>query len=101
MSNDFITPSNPADQKKIADAVVEAFNSRQRIAAEKDLIKNIRDDLKEKFGLPPKVFNKMLTTYEKMNLEEQVQETAAFTDVYVAIMKDADTTVKGFTSEQQ
>ena len=64
MSNEFITPSNPADQKKIADAVVEAFNSRQRIAAEKYLIKNIRGDLKEKFGLPPKVFNKMLSTYE-------------------------------------
>lgn len=88
------------DQKKIADAVVEAYNSRQRISAEKDLIKNIREDLNEKFNLPPKLFNKMLMTYEKMNLDMQVQETEVFADVYVAIMKDVDSTVKGFTDQQ-
>ena len=49
---DWTAPSNPADQKKIADAIDEMVNSLVRMDGEKDQIKAIRERLEEEFEMP-------------------------------------------------
>ena len=51
--------SNPADRKKIKDALQEISDSMTRISAEKDLIKDIIGDLNEQFEIDKKILNKM------------------------------------------
>lgn len=83
--SDFILPTNPVDLQKIEDAIKEASNSRLRIDAERELIKDIRIKLKEESGMPPKIFNKLLNVYHKQNYEEVASENEAVNETYEKI----------------
>ena len=63
MSNVMI--SNPADRKKIKDALQEISDAMTRIAAEKDLIKEIVADVSDNFQMEKKTVNKMARVYHK------------------------------------
>jgi len=83
-----IVPTNPADQKIILDAVMEADKSLIRIAGEMDLVKKIVEDLTEKFpDISKKYFNKMIKTYHKQNFNEITEESEDFSDLYTTIVK--------------
>lgn len=83
-----IVPTNPADQKIILDALMEADKSLIRIAAEKDLVKTIVEDLTDKFpDISKKYFNKMIKTYHKQNFNEITEESEDFSDLYTTIVK--------------
>ena len=83
-----IVPTNPADQKIILDAVMEADKSLIRIAGERDLVKKIVEGLTEKFpDISKKYFNKMIKTYHKQNFNEITEESEDFSDLYTTIVK--------------
>lgn len=83
-----VIPTNPADQKTILDAIKEADSSMIRMAAERDLIKNIIDDLHEKFpDLDKKYIRKMMRTYHKQNFTEVETESEEFSNLYTTIVK--------------
>ena len=82
-----VVPTNPADQKKILDAIKEADNSMMRIAAEKDQIKAIIEDVAEKYELPKKYVRKLITSYHKQNLAAIEQENEELVELYNAIVK--------------
>jgi len=83
-----IIPTNPADIKIIMDAVKEADASLIRIAAERDLIKNIVSDLDEKFpDIGKKYINKTIKTYHKQNFADLQNENEDFVELYDAIVK--------------
>jgi len=83
-----VVPSNPADQKKILEAVKEADESLLRIESERDQIKAIVESLSEDFpDLNKKYIRKMIKTYHKQNLETEVAEMEDFTTLYEAIVK--------------
>lgn len=83
-----IIPTNPADQKTILNAMVEADNSLIRIAAERDCIKNIVEELHKKFpDISKKYFNKMIKTYNKQNFSKIEEESSDFSDLYTTIVK--------------
>ena len=64
--------SNPVDKKKIKDALFEISNSYTRIDAEKELIKDIVEDLADKFELPKKHINKIARAYHKRPNEMEI-----------------------------
>lgn len=79
--------NNPVDRKKIKDALFEISNSYTRIEAEKDLIKDIVEDLADKFELPKKHINKIARAYHKQNYNEQVADSEEFQELYESLLE--------------
>lgn len=80
--------SNPADRKKIRDALQEISNSMTRISAERDLIKDIKADLHEEFKevLSKKQIGKMARVYHKQNFNEEQLESTQFETLYEEVV---------------
>lgn len=88
MTATIIVPSNPSDQDKILDAVKEADACLIRIAAEKDQIKAIVDQLHEDFpDIGKKHINKVIRTYHKQNFNVVEAESEDFSTLYTTIVK--------------
>lgn len=81
--------SNPADRKKIRDALQEASNSMTRIEAERDLIKQIKNDLADEYGeggLNKKTIAKLVRVYHKRNFQEEQAAQSEFETLYEEIV---------------
>lgn len=89
-----MTISNPADRKKIRDAMNEASASMTRIEAERDLIKEIAKDISEQYQLPKKVVNKMIRVYHKQNFNEEVASHSEFETLYEEITSNPNQTAQ-------
>jgi hypothetical protein len=74
--------NNPADRKKIRDALQEASNCMTRISAERDLIKDISADIADQYQLSKKVVNKMIRVYHKQNFSEEIALQEEFETLY-------------------
>lgn len=81
-----MTVSNPADQEKIRKALSEISDSYTRIAAEKDLIKDIVSEISENFDLPKRTVNKMAKVYYKQNFHEEQQSFEEFEALYEEVV---------------
>lgn len=79
--------SNPVDKKKIKDALFEISNSYTRIDAEKELVKDIVEDLADKFELPKKHITKIARAYHKQNYNEQVTDSEEFQHLYESLLE--------------
>lgn len=77
--------SNPADRKKVKDAINEISNSLTRIEAERDLIKEIVKEVSDTHQIPRKIVRKMAKTYHSQNLTQEVQEHEEFVDLYESV----------------
>lgn len=66
--------SNEADRKKINQALQEVSNSMTRIDAEKDLIKEVIDDLSKTYQIPKKTVSKLARIYHKQNFTQEAQD---------------------------
>ena len=83
--------SNEVDRKKFKDALQEISNSKTRIAAENDFIKEVLADLSESFELPKKTINKLATIYHKQNMDAeaaQFEELEALYEEVVNLVKE-------------
>lgn len=78
--------SNPVDRKKIKDALSEISDSMTRIEAERDLIKDIVNDVADNFQLPKKYVNKMARIYHKQNFQVTQQETEELEALYISVV---------------
>lgn len=78
--------SNPEDQEKIRKALKEISDSYTRIEGEKDLIKEIVEEVKENFNLPKRTINKMAKTYHKQNFHEEQASFEEFEALYEEIV---------------
>lgn len=78
--------SNEVDRKKFKDALQEISNSMTRTAAEKDLVKEIVDDLSDVFQLPKKTVNKLARIYHKQNFSQEAQEFDELETLYEEIV---------------
>lgn len=87
MSKTIIVPSNPADQKAILAAIKEMDASMYRMESERDLIKQIIEDLAEKYSdIDKKNIRKMARVYHKQNFNVVEAESADFSELYTAIV---------------
>lgn len=77
------------DRKKIRDAMIEASNSYIRIDAERDLIKNIINDLHDVYKIPKKQLSKMVKVYHKNNFQEEVALADEFEELYQTVTNNS------------
>jgi hypothetical protein len=82
-----IIPSNPKDQEAIFDAIKDADVHLQTIANERDQIKDIIDEIHEKYEINKGLIRKMINTYHKQNFAKVEQETEDFFEAYEKIVK--------------
>ena len=85
MSKTLILPTNPADIKKIRDALQEIADAFTRMTAERELVKDIKAMLKEDFELPPKFITKLAKTYFNQDFEAQQVESEDFEELWFVV----------------
>lgn len=74
------------DRKKFKDALQEIANSKTRIAAENDLIKEIISDLSEVFELPKKTVSKLAKVYYKQNMSQEAADFDELETLYEEVV---------------
>lgn len=85
MAKEIVIPSNPAELKTIQAAMKEMSDCMIRIDAEKEAMKDIVEDLNEKYELPKKFISKMARVYHKQSFDKESVEHEDFADLYVAV----------------
>jgi hypothetical protein len=80
-------PTTPEDKIKLLDALKEISASMSRIEAERDLIKNVKNDICDDLQLNRKVLNKLARTYHKGNYSEEVEMHKDFEELYETVTK--------------
>jgi len=88
MSN-VIVPSSPEDRKKIRNALQEISNSLTRIEAERDMIKDILQNVEDNFELPKKYTRKIAKIYHKQNFTEVKEEASDLETLYETVTANA------------
>lgn len=83
---EFVIPSNPADRKKIENAIKEIVNHMVMIQSQKDSIKDVMAMLKDDYALPRKDANKMAKTLFKGEYSKVVQQADHFQELYTSII---------------
>jgi archaellum component FlaC len=84
MSN-VIIPSDPQSKQTVLNAMKEMSNALTRIESEKDLIKEIIEDVSDKVDVPKKYLRKMGNIYHKQNLNEVKTEMDDVEALYEAV----------------
>ena len=74
------------EKKVIQGALDEMLNSMTRVAAEKDLQKDIVSKIKEETTVTPKVFRKMASVAFKANFAEEVAVHEEFEELYQEVI---------------
>ena len=77
--------NNPKDREVILNAMKEWSNSATRVAAEKDLQKNIISDLADKVDVEKKYLGKLATMYHNQNFAQFQQEREEIEELYESI----------------
>ena len=78
--------TNAADKKKIKDALFEISGSLTRIEAERELIKDIINDLADNFEMNKKTVRKIAKAYHKQNFTQEVADSEEFQELYQSIL---------------
>lgn len=84
-----LTTLGPNDKLKLIGALKEISTSMSRVDAEKDLQKNVKNDICKELDLNKKVFAKLAKTYHKQNFGEEVQLHEEFEQLYETVTKSA------------
>lgn len=87
MAKTVVIPSNPADLEKIRGALQEIADAFTRMTAERELVKDIKAQLKEDFELPPKFITKLAKTYFNQDFDTQEVEHEDFSELWEAVSK--------------
>lgn len=86
MSN-IIIPSDPNTKQTLLNALKEMSDSMTRVEGEKNLQKEIIDDVSDKVEVPKKYIRKMASIYHKQNLTEVKNEMDDVEALYEAVTK--------------
>ena len=88
---EFNIPSNPADRKKIKEAIYEMAAVNQEISDKRSYIADTKKMLKTEFKLSPKLAGKMMKTVADHNFKEVVAEAEAFSETYEVLFEGGST----------
>lgn len=81
--------SNPADRKKLFDAIVEISNSMTRVDAEKDYQKDAIDTISSELNIEKKYVRKVANVYHKQNFNVMKVENEEVQELYELITNNA------------
>jgi hypothetical protein len=76
-----------ADRKRIKESVLEMNDSLTRVAAERDLQKEIINKMSDQLGVDKKIFRRMAKVYFKANYAEEQDDNRNFEEMYDGVMK--------------
>jgi len=79
----------PNDRLKLEAALKDMSTSMTRVAAERDLQKNVIGDICEELNLNKKVFRKLAKTYHKQNFADEVASHQEFEQLYATVTQKA------------
>jgi len=85
MSN-VVIPSDDESKKRVRNALEEISNSMTRMSAERDLIKNILQDVEDDTQVPKKYLRKMANIFHKQNLNEVKTENDDVETLYETVV---------------
>jgi hypothetical protein len=77
---------NPQEKKFVRGAIQEMVDSMTRVAAERDLQKDIVARVKEETTVTPRIFKKMARTAFKASFAEEVATHEEFESLYEEII---------------
>lgn len=86
MSSNVVIPSDDETKKRIRGALEEISNSMTRMGAERDLIKNILQDVEDDTQVPKKYLRKMANIFHKQNLNEVKAENDDVETLYETVV---------------
>ena len=75
------------DRKRLRKAVMEMNDSMTRVGAERELQKEITNEVADKLGMDKKLFKRMSRAYFRANFKDEVQENTDFEEFYSAVME--------------
>lgn len=75
------------DRKILRKAVMEMNDSMTRAGAEREMQKEITNDIADKLGIDKKLFRRMSRAYFKANFKDEVQQNTDFEEFYTTIME--------------
>jgi type IV secretory pathway VirB4 component len=75
------------DKQKLKNAIQEMNDSMTRVAAERDLQKEVLNKVFDDIGLDKKLTRRMAKTYFKANFNEEVDENKTFEELYTVVVK--------------
>jgi len=81
-----VTSLSVEDRKKLRNAVQEMSDSMTRIAAERDLQKEILSKIHEDLFLDKKVVRRLAKVYHKANFKDEVEQNDAFETFYNEVL---------------
>lgn len=74
------------DKDKLKGSIKELNDSMIRVAAEKDLQKEILQKICEDLGLDKKLVRRMAKVYYRANFNDEMEENKTFEDFYTIVM---------------
>jgi len=77
--------TDPAAKKKIRDGLDEISHAKTRVAAERDLIKEIINKLHEDHNIEKKILRKMAKVHHEASFDDEVAENDEFEILYETI----------------
>lgn len=80
-----------ADKQKLKNAISEMNDSMTRVAAERDLQKEILNKIVDELGLDKKIVRRMAKAYYKSNFSEEVEENNSFEELYTNVLTSTTT----------
>jgi hypothetical protein len=81
---------SPEQITELKGNIKESAGSLTRIASERDLQKEIRENVKDEFEVEPKVYNKLVKAYYEQNLKDVVSSTDELVETYEKIFGSKD-----------
>lgn len=75
------------DRKVLRKAVMEMNDSMTRAGAEREMQKEITNDIADKLGIDKKLFKRMSRAYFRANFKDEVQQNTDFEEFYTTIME--------------
>lgn len=80
---------SPDEKKVVRDCLEEILNSMHRVAAERDLQKDIVGRIKDETELTPKVFRRIARVAFNSNYSEEAASNDEFESTYETVLADA------------
>lgn len=99
-TGEYTVPSNPADRKKIRNALYEIQEHLAMIDSYKEKIKDVCSFLKEEYEMPPKLSNSLAKTAYKHEYTKVQNESDAFISSYeILFLGLSDSNNQGIDSD--
>lgn len=92
MIGDYIMKLTEEQKKAVKGCLQEISNSYTRVAAEKELVKEVIQRMADEFEMNKKLSRKLAKVYHKRNIEEEIAANEELTETYdMIVSKDTNT----------